>query len=217
MKLAGGINGYRYVPNPTGWVDPLGLNNCPGTGDCESTVSHNAPERKASADDRSPSLPQPTRAERQVRIPELAEENAKKRVESIQNQYDMHTIDRHSPEITDTALTQRAIDGTDPGTGLRRPHDRGNVSSQFHSWRLQLSALNKALTRESLGLDPFNGKDLNNKPILKLELPGAGRGYRPNRRNPQATHLNENLNWFEVKFDKDDNTKPFTAFPAEKK
>ncbi|WP_336827335.1 RHS repeat-associated core domain-containing protein, partial [Pseudomonas paracarnis] len=32
VKLAGGINGYRYVPNPTGWVDPLGLNaNCTGS------------------------------------------------------------------------------------------------------------------------------------------------------------------------------------------
>ncbi len=33
VKLAGGINGYRYVPNPTGWVDPLGLSckktSCP--------------------------------------------------------------------------------------------------------------------------------------------------------------------------------------------
>ncbi|MCF5547710.1 RHS repeat-associated core domain-containing protein, partial [Pseudomonas salomonii] len=34
VKLAGGINAYRYVPNPTGWVDPLGLSckvgDCPG-------------------------------------------------------------------------------------------------------------------------------------------------------------------------------------------
>ncbi|WP_177327408.1 RHS repeat-associated core domain-containing protein, partial [Pseudomonas sp. BRG-100] len=34
VKLAGGINGYQYVPNPTGWVDPLGLactrGNCQG-------------------------------------------------------------------------------------------------------------------------------------------------------------------------------------------
>ena len=31
IKLAGGLNSYQYVPNPTGWVDPLGLNstNCP--------------------------------------------------------------------------------------------------------------------------------------------------------------------------------------------
>ncbi|MCS4251446.1 RHS repeat-associated core domain-containing protein [Pseudomonas sp. BIGb0164] len=32
VKLAGGINAYRYVPNPTGWVDPLGLACIPG--DC---------------------------------------------------------------------------------------------------------------------------------------------------------------------------------------
>jgi len=34
VKLAGGINAYQYVPNPTGWVDPLGFScvrgNCPG-------------------------------------------------------------------------------------------------------------------------------------------------------------------------------------------
>ncbi|MBP1126325.1 MULTISPECIES: RHS repeat-associated core domain-containing protein [Pseudomonas] len=34
VKLAGGINAYQYVPNPTGWVDPLGLactrGNCAG-------------------------------------------------------------------------------------------------------------------------------------------------------------------------------------------
>ncbi|WP_414891847.1 RHS repeat-associated core domain-containing protein, partial [Pseudomonas serboccidentalis] len=30
VKLAGGLNQYQYTPNPTGWVDPLGLNsNCP--------------------------------------------------------------------------------------------------------------------------------------------------------------------------------------------
>ncbi|MCF5054726.1 type IV secretion protein Rhs, partial [Pseudomonas syringae] len=35
VKLAGGINAYQYVPNPTGWVDPLGLSNCPEAGDCK--------------------------------------------------------------------------------------------------------------------------------------------------------------------------------------
>ncbi|WP_421849472.1 RHS repeat domain-containing protein [Marinomonas sp.] len=36
IGLAGGLNNYQYVPNPTGWVDPLGLSNkptnCPGSG-----------------------------------------------------------------------------------------------------------------------------------------------------------------------------------------
>jgi len=32
IKLAGGLNQYQYTPNPTGWVDPLGLacTPCPG-------------------------------------------------------------------------------------------------------------------------------------------------------------------------------------------
>jgi RHS repeat-associated protein len=30
IKLVGGLNNYQYVNNPTGWIDPLGLNNCPG-------------------------------------------------------------------------------------------------------------------------------------------------------------------------------------------
>ncbi|MHC8326262.1 RHS repeat-associated core domain-containing protein [Pseudomonas sp. LB1P83] len=35
IKLAGGLNNYQYVPNPTGWVDPLGLDTCPGGDACK--------------------------------------------------------------------------------------------------------------------------------------------------------------------------------------
>ncbi|WP_338577083.1 RHS repeat-associated core domain-containing protein [Pseudomonas canadensis] len=38
VKLAGGINTYQYVPNPTGWVDPLGLSPCPGEDKCKPTI-----------------------------------------------------------------------------------------------------------------------------------------------------------------------------------
>jgi RHS repeat-associated protein len=34
-KLAGGLNGYQYTRNPTGWVDPLGLSECPGGDGCK--------------------------------------------------------------------------------------------------------------------------------------------------------------------------------------
>ncbi len=49
VKLAGGINAYQYVPNPTGWVDPLGLNaNCPPKGirnlECGRPTEPPAPE-----------------------------------------------------------------------------------------------------------------------------------------------------------------------------
>ncbi|MDD1789237.1 RHS repeat-associated core domain-containing protein [Burkholderia gladioli pv. gladioli] len=29
IGLEGGINVYQYAPNPTGWIDPLGLARCP--------------------------------------------------------------------------------------------------------------------------------------------------------------------------------------------
>ena len=34
IGLAGGVNGYLYGVNPTGWVDPLGLSSCPGEETC---------------------------------------------------------------------------------------------------------------------------------------------------------------------------------------
>ncbi|WP_415884459.1 RHS repeat-associated core domain-containing protein [Neptuniibacter sp. QD34_54] len=38
IGLAGGLNNYQYVPNPTGWVDPLGLASC--KGDCPGKVKY---------------------------------------------------------------------------------------------------------------------------------------------------------------------------------
>ncbi|KAA0946451.1 type IV secretion protein Rhs, partial [Pseudomonas sp. ANT_H14] len=53
VKLAGGLNGYQYVPNPTGWVDPLGLSaNCPGNEKsklhCNKSSEPEAPEASRS-------------------------------------------------------------------------------------------------------------------------------------------------------------------------
>ena len=38
IKLAGGLNNYQYVNNPTGWVDPLGLAGV--KGDCPDLAIH---------------------------------------------------------------------------------------------------------------------------------------------------------------------------------
>ncbi|MDR7285511.1 uncharacterized protein RhaS with RHS repeats, partial [Pseudomonas corrugata] len=45
IKLAGGLNPYQYTPNPTGWVDPLGLacNQCPGDMDADGPYSEIVP------------------------------------------------------------------------------------------------------------------------------------------------------------------------------
>ncbi len=45
VKLAGGLNQYQYVPNPTGWVDPLGLSctPCPGAIQADGPYSEIVP------------------------------------------------------------------------------------------------------------------------------------------------------------------------------
>ncbi|MNU80999.1 putative deoxyribonuclease RhsC [compost metagenome] len=59
VKLAGGLNQYRYTPNPTGWVDPLGLSGkCPGA----NKPGCSAPDGVAGAkvDDGEPNAPSPS-------------------------------------------------------------------------------------------------------------------------------------------------------------
>ncbi|MED7670732.1 type IV secretion protein Rhs, partial [Pseudomonas moraviensis subsp. stanleyae] len=215
VKLAGGLNQYQYVPNPTGWVDPLGLSCiCPPS----------APRRpmryeagRVVVEEGAPPLPKMTAQERRARIDEVAEENAKRRVSEYEELYDMHTVKKHSSEISGPALKQRAINGADPHTGEVPKNAKGNPSSQFHSWRMHLGALNKAMTKDENGLIKHTGMDQKKNPIVRLELLGAGRGYRPNKKDAQNPRLNEDMNWFEVKFDKDNTQKPFTGFPAEGK
>ncbi|WP_454867407.1 RHS repeat-associated core domain-containing protein [Pseudomonas farris] len=45
IKLVGGLNQYQYTPNPTGWVDPLGLscNPCPGDRNVDGPYSEIVP------------------------------------------------------------------------------------------------------------------------------------------------------------------------------
>ncbi|MGL5386823.1 MAG: RHS repeat-associated core domain-containing protein [Serratia sp. (in: enterobacteria)] len=48
IGLAGGLNQTQYVPNPTGWVDPLGLasvpGGCPPNSDIQAGVKTGEPE-----------------------------------------------------------------------------------------------------------------------------------------------------------------------------
>ncbi|MBC3199787.1 RHS repeat-associated core domain-containing protein, partial [Pseudomonas poae] len=63
VKLAGGINAYRYVPNPTGWVDPLGLNTCPENNGCKPSLSIDDPAKQASIKKIEPAPPTPQESE----------------------------------------------------------------------------------------------------------------------------------------------------------
>jgi hypothetical protein len=46
---------------------------------------------------------------------------------------------------------------------------------------------------------------------------GAGRGYRPNKKDKQNPALDENMDCFEVGFYQDRVGRPYTGFPSEKK
>ncbi|WP_339439576.1 RHS repeat-associated core domain-containing protein, partial [Pseudomonas sp. EA_15y_Pfl1_P104] len=186
VKLAGGVNAYQYVPNPTGWVDPLGLSACPGDG-CEPNAPSVLPI--PSVNEGVPALPQLTRTERQARIDKLTEVNAKRKVLDWEREYDMHTVEKHGPEIPDNELRQRSIDGTNPATG-----ERGviNSSSQFKSWRMQFHAINKAMGKMQGDSPSPTAFDRSGNPVVVVELPGAGRGYKPNGRDVNNPRYIEN-------------------------
>ena len=202
VKLAGGLNGYQYAPNPTGWVDPLGLSTCPGGGGCKPSGGVEDPTAKAKDDAGEP---------KQQKSKPSSAELAKAKVKTLEAKYGMHTVGKHGLDVTYEALKQRAIDGRDPITGRRPRNNKRSVSSKFLSWELHLFAIEQALSRRDRGLTRFTGKDQNDNNIVRMELPGAGEGYIPNKNDPENPTLIK-MNRAEVKFD-NRTGKPFTAFP----
>ncbi|WP_422776208.1 RHS repeat-associated core domain-containing protein [Pseudomonas mediterranea] len=202
-KLAGGLNGYRYTLNPTGWVDPLGLVDCPGKGGCRPAVGEQDPAAKVGVDDDTTTLPK-------INEPKT-EEEAKRQVIEWNRKYRMHSVEKHGPEISDKALRQRSIDGSHPTKkGVRGPV---SPSSQFKSWMLHYRALNHALSKMHRDVPEPTGYDADENPFVRMELPGAGRGYKPNKKDPNNPRYVENLDGAEVKFDKKNVKRPFTSFP----
>jgi RHS repeat-associated protein len=208
VKLAGGVNGYLYVPNPTGWVDPLGLNACPGGDGCKPSATVQDPAKNV--DHAEPTLPQTTRAERQARIDALTESNSKRQVLEWEDKYDMHAVEKHGPDIPEKRLERRSIDGTNPTTGKK---EFINSSSQFKSWKMQMHAVNIAMGKMRQTPPSPTGIDKKGNPVVVMELLGAGRGYKPNNKNINSPKYVENMDKAEVRFDKNNPTRPFTAFP----
>lgn len=199
------------MPNPTGWVDPLGLSSCPQTGGCKPTFKEKNSLDSVGVDSGEPSTPQPEVTARQGRIEKLTETNAKRRVLEYEEEYDMHMVGKHGPEVQATKVSRRSIDGKDPITGKVPKSKIGVPSSQFNSWKLQLQAWTKATSRVERGLPLYTGVDDKKNDIVRLELPGAGRGYRPNKKDKNNPSFNPSMNGAEMKF-REDGT-PFTLFP----
>ncbi|WP_419710023.1 RHS repeat-associated core domain-containing protein [Pseudomonas sp. NFX224] len=201
IKLAGGLNQYRYTPNPTGWVDPLGLSgNCPGANKPGCSVPDGV--AGSTVHEGGSGLPKPKLS---------AEEHAKKEVKRLNDSQGMHMVGKHDPEVPDAAFKQRAIDGTDPITGKTPRKKRGNPSSRFYNWQIMLKAYNLGVTRVEQGLPRYTGKDSQMADIVRMKLPGAGQGYIPNPKSENNPKLID-MNGFEMKFDKVTGV-PFTLYP----
>ncbi|WLG21482.1 DUF6531 domain-containing protein [Pseudomonas sp. FP1154] len=115
-KLAGGLNGYRYTLNPTGWVDPLGLVDCPGKGGCRSAVGSQDPAAKVGVDEGEKSLPKPTYLYRgDLRGPEVI---FKEGFMSLGKSTDLllHIWDNRNPPSNFVSTTTSVEVGLDFGT-----------------------------------------------------------------------------------------------------
>ncbi|QTD35103.1 RHS repeat-associated core domain-containing protein [Pseudomonas fluorescens] len=205
VKLAGGLNQYRYVPNPTGWVDPLGLSsNCPQSNGSGCTVVGGPADAKVDVGE--PELP----------VTALnAREAAKKEIVRLNDSQGMHMVGKHGPELPDKKFQKRAIDGTDPITGKQRKGKyagQGNPSSRFYSWEIMLEAYVLATTRVENGLPRFTGTDAQGAKVVRMRLAGTGEGYVPNPKSKNNPKLISNMGGFEMKFDPVTNV-PFTLFP----
>ncbi|NMZ36255.1 RHS repeat domain-containing protein, partial [Pseudomonas proteolytica] len=162
VKLAGGVNGYLYVPNPTGWVDPLGLNACPGGDGCKPSATVQDPAKNV--DHAEPTLPQTTRAQRQARIDELAEANAYSRLKEMEQELPRaHFLEKHGAQTTLDAQLERVMTAKNPTTGEIERHVDGrrvgqpkipSAATRYLSHRDQLNAIYRAqliLRRTNIG------------------------------------------------------------------
>ncbi|MCF5054677.1 hypothetical protein GIW74_24040, partial [Pseudomonas syringae] len=152
VKLAGGINAYQYVPNPTGWVDPLGLSSCPGGDGCKPSVI--AQGSAPSVNDGEPTLPQLTRAEREAKINDLAEKNAYRRLGEIEQAHPKaHFLEKHGAQTTLDSQLERVKTAKNPTTGEIERYIDGkkkgepktpSAATRYFSHRDQLNAIYRA-------------------------------------------------------------------------
>ncbi|WP_434676011.1 RHS repeat-associated core domain-containing protein [Pseudomonas sp. D3-10] len=152
-KLKGGLNGYRYTLNPTGWVDPLGLEGCPGDGCKKPAIGKQDPATKVGVDEGEPALPM-TAEQRRARIDALAEANAYRRLDEMERSIPgAHFLQKHGAQTTTEAQLERVTTGRNPGTGQIDVYHSGSnaglpaipsAATRFLNHRDQLNAIYRA-------------------------------------------------------------------------
>ncbi|WP_106805679.1 RHS repeat-associated core domain-containing protein [Pseudomonas sp. S5D5] len=196
VKLAGGINAYQYVPNPTGWVDPLGLSSCPGGEGCkQGAISQSS---APNVNDGEPALPQLTHAERQARIDELAESNIHRRLSELETSIPgAHFLEKHGAQTTLESQLERVTTARNPTTGEIETFDRGrragtprppSAATHFLSHRDQFNAIERAVL-----IFKLNGRAGTSRPMDIGKIIGEGykrEGLEYGKQTKAVVHLN---------------------------
>ncbi|TBN31866.1 RHS repeat-associated core domain-containing protein, partial [Pseudomonas sp. BGI-2] len=153
VKLAGGLNQYQYTPNPTGWVDPLGLSgNCPPPNKPGCQAPDDTTGVKV--DEGEPALPMLTGDQRRARIDELAEANAYRRLDEMERATPgAHFLEKHGKQTSLESQRDRTMTGRNPATGEIERYTTGRRAGQpkiptaatrFFSYRDQLNVIQRA-------------------------------------------------------------------------
>uniref|UniRef100_UPI001CBB872F RHS repeat-associated core domain-containing protein n=1 Tax=Pseudomonas sp. GL-RE-29 TaxID=2832375 RepID=UPI001CBB872F len=178
VKLAGGLNAYRYTPNPTGWVDPLGLSgNCPGANKPGCSVPDGGVGVKV--DEGEPALPKISAEQRRARIDELAEANAYRRLDEVERASPGgHFLQKHGAQTTLHSQLERVQEGKNPTTGEIERYEKGkrkgepvipSAATHFLSHRDQLNAIHRAQL-----IFKHSGLDASRQPIEMGKKVGEG-------------------------------------------
>ncbi len=91
--------------------------------------------------------------------------------------------------------------------------EKVNSSPQLKSWKIYLQALNKAIYKAQGNNSLHTGYDNLGNPVARMEIPNSGHRYKPNKKDKNNPKQMENMNNMEVRFDKYNITRTFTAFP----
>ncbi|TDV50591.1 RHS repeat-associated protein [Pseudomonas helmanticensis] len=178
IKLAGGLNQYQYVPNPTGWVDPLGLSsNCPPPNKPGCEVPGGVGGAKV--DEGEPALPKMSAQERRARIDDLAEANAFRRLDEMEKATPgAHFVEKHGKQTTLASQQERSVTGRNPSTGVIELYTNGRRAGQpkipsaathFFSNRDQLNAIHRAQL-----IFRRNGQIASKEPMNMGKIVGEG-------------------------------------------